>query len=359
VPLPPRFMIRAALAARRSLTALADLTVPAPIAVFDASIGAERSFVLGAIAELGVADVLAAGPVDAETLAGRLDVDPDVLHRLLRAAAVMRVVTLLPDGRFRQTRLTRALRSDAPMRMRQWCRYFTLPSTVAAWQDLLGSVRTGRSAFPRVHGRSVWDYYADHPDEGRTFAAAMRAMTTFDAPAVAAAYPWPEAGTVCDVAGGTGAMLSAVLARRPGLHGVLVDVRDVLDEAGPFFAARHLTDRVELVEADIFTSVPATADLYLLKNVLHDWDDEACLRILKTVRSAMPPGARLIVVEQLQERNKPDDFASLTDLQMLIQCDDGRERSATELTDLLRRAGLRPGRVRRSRGVMALVDAVA
>ena len=359
MPLPPRLLIRTALAARRSLIALAGLTVPAPIAVFDASIGIKRSFVLGAIAELGIADLLAAGPADAQTLARRLKVDPDVLHRLLRAAAVLRVVTLLPDGRFRQTRLTRALRSDAPMSMDQWCRYVTLPSTVAAWQDLVGSVRTGRSAFPRVHGRSVWDFYADHPDDGRTFAAAMRAMTTFDAPAVAAAYPWPERGTVCDVAGGTGTMLAAILARRPGLRGVLVDVPGVLGEARPFLAARGLTERVELAEGDIFTSVPVTADLYLLKNVLHDWDDETCVRILKTVRSAMPPGSRLIVVEQLQERNKPDDFASLTDLQMLVQCDDGRERSAAELTELLRRAGLRPDRVRRSRGVMALVDAVA
>ena len=105
---------------------------------------------------------------------------------------------------------------------------------------------------------------------------------------------------------------------------------------------RGLTERVELVEGDIFTSVPATADVYLLKNVLHDWDDEACLRILKTVRSAMPRGSRLIVVEQLQERNTPDDFASLTDLQMLTQCDDGRERSAAELADLLRRPGCAP-----------------
>ena len=133
----------------------------------------------------------------------------------------------------------------------------------------------------------------------------------------------------------------------------------MLVEAGPLLAARGLAERVELVEGDIFASLPVTADLYLLKNVLHDWDDEACLRILKTVRSAMPRGSRVIVVEQLQERNKPDEFASLTDLQMLTQCDEGRERSAAELTDLLRRAGLRPGKVRRSPGVMALVDAVA
>ena len=163
--------------------------------------------------------------------------------------------SLRPDGRFRETRLTKTLRTDAAVSMRQWCRYFTLPSTVAAWQDLVGSVRTGRSAFPRVHGRSVWDYYGDHPDEGRAFAEAMRAMTSMDAPAVAAAYPWPESGTVCDVAGGTGTMLAAaVLARRKGLRGVLVDVKDVLVEAGPFLDGRGLTERVELVECDIFAS---------------------------------------------------------------------------------------------------------
>ena len=140
--------------------------VPAPIAVFDASIGGGRSFVLGAVAELGVADLLAEGPGDAETLASKLGVDAAALHRLLRAAAVMRVVSLRPDGRFRETRLTKTLRTDAAVSMRQWCRYFTLLSTVAAWQDLAGSVRTGRSAFPRVHGRSVGTTTAPTPTRG-------------------------------------------------------------------------------------------------------------------------------------------------------------------------------------------------
>jgi hypothetical protein len=355
---PPRPVVTAVLKARGALRRLADRIVPAHVAVFDGSIGVGRTHVIGALAELGVMDELARGPATAAELAPRVGADADALHRVLRAAAVERLVRLDGDGRFRLARLGRPLRTDDPHSVRSWARYIALPSTSAAWADLPESIRTGRSAFRRRHGSSVWEWFAEHPDEERLFAGAMRRLTEEDAPAIVAGYPWPQTGTVCDVAGGVGTLLAAILAARPGLRGVLVDAPGVLAEAEAHLRERGLRERVELQAGDIFERVEATADVYLLKDVLHDWDDEASARILKTVRATMPAGARLVVVEMLQERNEPDLIASLADIQMLTQCEEGRQRSAAELGALLHAAGLAPGAVRPTIGP-ALVEATA
>src|SRR4051812_30966774 len=355
---PPRPLVTAVLKARTALHRLADRIVPAHVALFDKSIGIGRTQVIGALAELGVMDELARGPATAAELAPRVAADEDALHRVLRAAALERLVTVGGDGRFRIARLGRALLSDEPRSIRAWTRYIALPSTTAAWADLPESVRTGRSAFRRRHGTSVWEWFAEHPDEEALFAGAMRRLTEEDAPAIVAGYPWPQSGTVCDVAGGVGTLLAAILDARPGLRGVLVDGPGVLREAERHLQERGLRDRVELVEGDIFARVDARADVYLLKDVLHDWDDAASARILATVRATMPAGARLVIVEALQERNVPDLIASLADIQMLTQCEEGRQRSAAELGALLTGAGLSPGAVRETIGP-ALVEGLA
>jgi hypothetical protein len=186
----------------------------------------------------------------------------------------------------------------------------------------------------------------------------MRWITEELAPAIVAGYDWRRDGVVCDVAGGVGTLLAAILRARPDLHGVLVDGPGVLAEADTWLSSIGLRDRVELREGNIFERVDAQADVYLLKDVLHDWGDPACAQVLSTVRATMPPGSRLVLVEDLQERNKPSPTASLTDLQMLTQCDDGRQRSADELTRLLEEAGLRPTGVTLTSGP-ALVEGVA
>jgi hypothetical protein len=345
------------MATRRALLNLADRVFPAHFALFDKTIGLGRTHVLGTLAELGVADLLAERPQTAEELAAQLAVDADTLHRVLRAAAVEGLVKLDRRGRFKLARLGQPLRSDSPHTMRDWARYLASPATTSAWADLTESVRSGESAFPRVHGMSVWEWFAQHPDEERAFAGGMRRITEELAPAIVAGYDWPRDGTVCDVAGGVGTLLAAILRARPDLRGVLVDGPGVLAEADTWLTSQGLRERVELREGDIFERVEAQADVYLLKDVLHDWGDPACARILATVRATMPPGSRLVLVEDLQERNKPSPTASLTDLQMLTQCDDGRQRSAEELKALLSGAGLRPGSVTLTSGP-ALVEAV-
>ena len=358
MPVPPPRAIDAALLARRALLRAADLLLPPGAALWDKTMGIARTQVIAALAELGVADALGDGRATATELAPRVGADADALHRLLRAAAVDGIVRADRRGRFRLTRQGRSLRGDADESVRSWARYMGLESTRRAWGDLPESVRSGQSAFRRVHGTSVWEWFAAHPEEERLFADAMRSLTAFDAPAIAAASLWPQEGTLCDVAGGTGTLLASILAPRPALRGILLDAPGVLAEAGPVLDAFGVRDRVEPSEGDIFARVEARADVYALKNVVHDWDDATSARVLATVRAAMAPGARLVLIEQRQERNRPHPFASLSDLQMLTQCDDGRERSPAELARLLAGAGLRPGRTERA-GLAVLVEGVA
>ena len=347
---PPRAAVRAVLALRSALLRAADRTVPAEVALFELSNGAGAMHVARALAELRVPDELAKGPRTAEQLATALDLDADALHRVLRAAATRDLVRLDRRGRFRLARLGHVLREDHPRSMRPWVLYMSSPATQQAWAGLTETLRTGEPSFPAVHGRSVWAHFADHPEEEALFAASMRRVTELTLPAITGGYPWPESGTVCDVAGGVGTMLAGILAARPGLQGVLVDAPGVLREAEDHLRAAGVRDRVTLSEGDIFSGVDASADLYTLKDVLHDWDDERCVQILATVHAAMPPKSTVVLVETLQERNRADPVASGIDVQMLTQTDGGRQRSAGELHALLRRAGLTPGEVHRTAG---------
>jgi hypothetical protein len=357
-PVPPPAVVDAALAARRVLLRAADALLPPWAAVFDRTMGIARTQVVGTIAELGVPDALADDRASAAELAAKLDVDADALHRVLRAAALEGLVRIDRRGRFRLTRSGRTLRSDAPSTLRPWARYMALESTRSAWGDLPETVRTGRSAFERVHGKSVWDWFAEHPEEESLFAAAMRSITELDAPVVAASSLLPDEGVVCDVAGGAGTLLGEILVERPRLRGVLLEAPGVLREAERHLAGRGVRERVELVEGDLFGELRAEADVYVLKNILHDWDDETSARILAGVSATMKPGSRLFVIEQIQERNDPHPFTSLSDLQMLTQCVEGRERSREELRGLVAGAGLTPGRVERV-GLSALVEGIS
>jgi DNA-binding transcriptional ArsR family regulator len=353
MPVPPPFAVDAVLAARRRLLRAADALLPAWAAAFDRTLGIQRTHMMATLAELGVPAALADAPLALDDLAAKLDAHADTLRRLLRVAELDGLVRRDRRGRYRLTRTGAVLRPDAPGSLDPWVRYLALESTRNAYAELTGSVRTGEPGFRRATGGTVWDWYAEHPEEERLFAAAMRNITAFDAADLAGAEVWPDEGTVCDVAGGTGELLSAVLAAHPGVQGVLVDVPGVLAEA-----RERRGDALRYSDGDLFKGIDVSADVYVLKNILHDWDDSTCATILATVRRAMPDGSRLLVIELLQDPDEPHAFASPTDIQMLTQTDGGRERSAHELQALIAGAGLRPGRVVRV-GATALVEGLA
>jgi hypothetical protein len=340
-PLP---VVLATLALRRRLKQFADMLVPPQIAMLDLGEGVGGVQIAAAIAELGIADVLAGGPMTAPQIAARVDCDEETTHRLLRGAVACDLCTMdRRTGAVKLTRMGAVLRSDHRASLRAWMRYKGMRSTVDAWGGLVTSVRSGQSAFEIVHGVSVWEWFATHPDEQQVFAATMRQATEISARAIARVYPWPDGAVVCDVAGGIGTLLSVIVAEsRSNLRGVLVDSAGMIAEAELFLAERGVADRIDGVEGDIFRTVHATADVYLLKDVLHDWDDERCAKILTAVAASMPRGSKLVIIEYLQPRNRPNPYSPLLDLHTLTQRDGGRLRSLAELSDLLRDAGLRP-----------------
>jgi hypothetical protein len=342
---------------RRLLLRAADRVLPSELALLEHSAGFSVAYLLAAMVELGVPDALAAGPRTAEELATSLHCNADALHRALRVAAVYNVVRIDRAGRFRATRLTDALTSGAPYASDAWCTFMASRAHQAAWGDLAETLRTGEAAFKRQNGMSVFAWFDSHPAEGRDFAAGLSGLTLSEAPAIASAYPFPKSGVVCDVAGGAGAMLGEVLRRRPGIRGILVEAPLMLGEAARYFRHLGLADRVELREGDLFTAFTFTADVYLLKWILHDWDDAACVRLLRNVAAAMPIGAKLVVIEGVQDRNAAHARFSPIDLQMLVVTEGGRERSIAELQDLIAAAGLRPLSVRRTPADLALLEA--
>ncbi|MEW5809180.1 MAG: methyltransferase [Actinomycetota bacterium] len=344
MPSTPLPVVLATLALRRSLKRFADRLVPPQFAMLDVGEGVAGVQIAASIAELGIADVLADGPLTADQVSARIACDEQTTHRLLLGAVACGLCTMdRRTGAARLTRMGAVLRSDHPSSLRAWVRYKGMRSTLAAWGGLAESVRSGRSAFEIVHGMSVWDWYATHPDEEQIFAATMRQATAMIARGIARAYPWPDGAVVCDVAGGIGTLLSVIATESPAdVRGILVDSAGMIAEADRFLAEHGVRDRIECVEGDIFRAIEATADVYVLKDVLHDWDDDRCAKILAAVAASMPAGAKLLVVEYLQPRNRPNPFSPLLDLHTLTQRDGGRLRSQAELDHLLTGAGLQP-----------------
>ena len=354
---PPRFAIRMSMWLRRSLLRAADRVLPAQVALLEHVHQFVGTYLLSAFAELGIADHLAAGPNTADELAALVHCDADALHRALRAAAACNLVRLDKRGRFHTTRLMKPMRSIDPGATADWCRYIGSPSLQVAWADLAETIRSGQNGFHRINGMSTFEWFDVHPDEGRRFASGLGGLTRAETQMIIAAYPFPETGTVCDVAGGAGVLLGEILRSHPGLRGVLVEAPLVLAEAATYLASIGLADRVQLVEGDLFGEIDATADIYLLKWILHDWDDATCERIVKNVVSSMPASARLVAIEGNQDRNEVHPRFSMIDLQMLTMSEGGKERSGGEIEQILTNGGAHPIGTRRTATDLLLVEA--
>jgi O-methyltransferase domain len=341
--LPPRRVALTAMAVRRGLKQLADALVPPEVAINDIATCMGITQVATAFAELGIADVVGDRECTAAHVAAALDTDDDFTHRLVRTASGFGLCRMNPrTGTITLTRTGRLLRSDHPRSLRAWVMLHGSRMQTEAWTHLAGALRSGGSAFAAAHGMSLWEWLPTHPTDAHVFDEAMRRGTTINADIIAAAYPWPDSGVVCDIGGGVGTLLSAIIASSTGLRGVVVDSPDVVARADSFLKAHGLDDRIDAVAGDMFGTIPTTADVYLLKDVLHDWDDEHCRKILSTVAAAMPSGSRVVLVELLQQPNTPNPLAPWADLLMLTQTDGGRQRSVHELAALLTDAGLRP-----------------
>jgi hypothetical protein len=307
--------------------------------------GFVASRALQVAAELSIADALAGGPKERDALAREVGGDPSTLHRLLRACASLGVFEELPDGRYANTLLSEFLRTDVPGSMRDLARMYGEAAPWQAWSGLEYSVRSGRPSFSHVHGVPIFEFLARHPDSARRFDEAMVASSRLLNDAVVDAYDWSQFETLADIAGGMGSTLAAILRANPALHGVLFDLDHVVARAREHLREEGVADRCRTQSGSFFETIPADADAYFMKHILHDWNDADCLRILGNCAKAMSARTKLLVCEKLVPPGNAFNVAKLMDLVMLVQTDGGRERTEQEFRDLFARAGLRLARV--------------
>jgi SAM-dependent methyltransferase len=293
-------------------------------------------------ARLGIADLLQDGPKSAAELAVATGADERTLYRILRALAGARVFRATEDGRFALTRLGRLLHSDEPASLRDlsiYCGEIEFPVLPA----FLESVRTGRNCVELTHGRSLWNVLADDTALGAVFDREMARTTEKHAPEIAQAWDFSQYKTVLDVGGGRGALLGEILRAHPATRGVLFDRPEVVGGARERLAALGLDGRCECVGGSFLEAVPPGADAYLIKHVLHDWNDGHVLDVLRNIRRAMSPGSRLLIIEGLVGENHVRGVRFFMEWQDLLQLvvTEGRERTRAEFADLLGQAGLR------------------
>jgi len=296
------------------------------------------------VAKLGVADVLRNGPLSCQAIAAELDAHPGSLYRLMRALASVGLFTRTEADTFGLTSLSECLLSDAPGSMRGLALMHGEQFHWSSWGDLHETVKTGESAFQRLYQKPLFQYLAENRDIGENFDAVMTELSRFDNRAVVGSCSFLDGGTVVDVGGGAGSLLVLLLQTFPNLQGVLVDQPHVVQAAARAVRDAGLDKRCSIVAGDFFEAVPSGGDTYILKYVLHDWDEKTAVRILQNMRRSMGTRGRLLVIEQLIPAGKEPSASTFLDLEMLLLLG-GRVRTESEYRSLYEAAGFEMTRV--------------
>lgn len=296
-----------------------------------------------AIVQLGIPDLLADGPRTVDELAAGAAAGPAALCRLLRAAAAVGLVAMSPERTFELTELGGMFRAGAGTGAKTAVTMTSLEPLWRAWGGLAVAVRTGRPAFECVHGTGIFEYLEHDTELADVFHTAMASGTAGLLPQLVRHYDFRGAKHIVDVGGGNGTHLAAILARDERLRGTVFDTPAGLRDTPQVLRETGVADRCEAVAGDFFCAVPPGADVYILKNVLTDWDDESCVTILRRCRAAMLAAGKLLIVGTLMaedaDQNSADELAaSIFDMSLMVMTG-GRERTLAEYAGLLSNAG--------------------
>jgi hypothetical protein len=312
---------------------------------------------LQAVARLRIPDLLAVGARTTEDVAGEAGVQEDALYRLLRALASVGLFEEEAPRRFKLTLAGQMLRTDVPGSMHPMVLWITSPFHFRAYAELVHSIRTGQPAAEKVIGMPVFEYLAKDRDLSEIFNDAMSSFSESAVAAALKAYDFSGIDLLVDVAGGHGAVLSAILERYPAMRGILFDLEHVVSGAGPRLQARGVAGRVQTQHGDFFKAVPDGGDAYIMKHIIHDWDDERAVAILRNIRQAMGgKHGRVILLESVLAPGNQPDFGKILDLEMMVM-PGGRERTEEEFRALFARAGFALTRVVRTGSPLSVVEA--
>ena len=296
-----------------------------------------------AAAKFGIADHLKDGPRSVEELAEATSTSADALYRLLRALASAGIFAEGESRQFSLTPLAEPLQSDVPGSKRAMA-LMSGDEQFRSWAEIEYSIQTGRIAFEKVFGKPIFDYLGDNPDKARIFDAAMVGIHGRESNAVLDAYDLSDVRVVADIGGGNGSQITLVLEKHANLKGILFDLPHVANRAKERLETAGLLDRCEVVGGNFFESVPGGADAYMMRHIIHDWDDDKSLTILRNCHTAMSPESKLLIVESVIPPGNEPFGGKLLDLVMLL-IPGGRERTEDEYRTLLDQAGFELSRI--------------
>ena len=305
-------------------------------------------------ATLGVADQLNDGPKSYDALAQACRTHPMSLYRLLRALAAVGVFHETDNKEFSLTPLGVCLTSDALGSRRNYARWIGTPGQWTSWGNLLHSIKSGESAVRFTHGIDAWTYRKQHPEEQAVFDSAMTGNSSSEAQAALDAYDFSRFGCVVDIGGGQGLLLKEILLACPATRGILFDQPQVIASADQVLASAGLAQRCQIIAGSFFESVPEDGDVYVMKAILHDWDDRASIDILRTCRRAMSRTATLIVIERVIGPPNESPEGKFSDLNMMVQYA-ALERTRQEFQNLLKSGGFEVTEVVPTRSPLSII----
>jgi O-methyltransferase len=291
-------------------------------------------------AKLGLPDLVQPGPKTAEELAESTGTHAPSLYRVLRALASAGVFKKESDGRFGLTPLSETFATNTPGTMRWFLISELGQEHYPAWGNVMHSVKTGEVAFDNQFGADVWQYLAQHPEDAALFNDSMSASTAAANEAILAAYDFSPFATIVDIGGGHGGLITSILKQNPQTKGVLFDAPPVIEGARAKLTAAGVADRCQAIAGDFFKEVPAGGDAYIMKWIIHDWENQKAITILKNCRKHMQPNNRLLIVDCVVPDNDAPDFSKTFDLNMMVMTG-GKERTGAEFAELLQASGFK------------------
>ena len=315
------------------------------------------SMAISVAAKLHIADKLAGGPKSADDLACETETHAPSLHRVLRCLAGAGVFSESTDGKFSLTPVGELLRTGVPGSMRGMADFAGAKWAWDAWGDLMYSVRTGKIAFDHVFGQPCFDYLAKHPAESAAFNEGMTGFSSMVAPAVVEGYDFSKFGTLVDVGGGHGMLLTSILKASPGVKGIVFDAPHVATGAKETIRKAGVEDRCRAEGGDFFQAVPAGGDAYMMMHIIHDWPDDKAATILRNCRKAVNPGGKVLVIDAVVAGPNVPDMAKILDLEMMV-LPGGKERTEPEFAALFASAGWKLSRVVRTKSTKCVIEGV-
>ena len=331
--------------------------MPPQLAVLQMASGYWVSRSIYVAAKLGIADLLKDSPKSCDELAAATGTHAPSLYRVLRALASLGVFAETQPNHFTLTPLAACLQSDTPNSVRA-CVIVQGEEYYRAWGEFMHSVHTGGSSFEHIYGMNIFEYLAQNPESAKIFDEAMTNLSVTEIAGIAASYDFSSIQTLVDVAGGEGLLIASILKSNPTLKGVLFDRPHVIERAKPFLEAEGLLERCQLAAGNFFESVPEGGDAYILKYIIHNWDDERAIAILKQCHKVMPDNGKVLVAEQVIPPGNQPFMGKLIDLNMLVMTDGGRERTEAEYRALFEKAGFKLTRIVPTQDDVSIIEGI-